>query len=222
MSIHILCLNILLLAATCYPTAIPQIMLPYLARYAGKKGNAIYLCMCNILYAVLCVITLVVLEEPSSLHIKAPIAVWWYFFAMGAVIGLILLGFFIGKMIMFLQGIKVKGFSINSGWQNASIFVFVCTVVLAVLEEVNFRMVWNEVLVEQIGLPVYVFILFSAFFYAVNHLYYGVITFLQKFVTGIILTLFYIFSGQAIIIPVLAHVLQNIVILILGRSRSVE
>ncbi len=220
MSIHILCLNILLLATTCYPTAIPQIMLPYLARYAGKNGNAIYLCMCNILYTVLCVICLLVLKEPLS--IKAPSAIWWYFVAAGAGVGLIFLEFFIGKLVMRLQGKKVKGFSVNNGWQNAGVVVFVCTILLAMFEEFNFRMVWNEVMVNQIGLSVYGFVLLSAAFYAVNHLYYGAITFLQKFITGVILALFYVFSGGAIIIPVLTHFLQNLMVLILGRSRNIE
>ncbi|SES77477.1 CPBP family glutamic-type intramembrane protease [[Clostridium] polysaccharolyticum] len=220
MSIHILCLNVLLLTATCYPTAIPQIMLPYLARYAGKRGNAIYLCMCNILYVILCVISLMVL--PKRLPVLLPASALWYLAAVitGAVV--IYLEYLIGKGIMMLQGKKVKGFAVNSSWQNASAFVTGSTIVLAVLEEWNFRLVWNETLVEQIGLPVCIFVLLSGVFYAMNHLYFGIETFLQKLITGFILALLYVFSGEVILIPVLAHVLQNVLIIIMGRSRKIE
>lgn len=168
----------------------------------------------------MCLISLLVLQ--GTLSIKEPNSVWWYVVAIGSGGGLILLEIIVGKFVMFLRGKETRGISINNSWQNANGLIFVFTITLAIFEEINFRMVWNEVTIMQIGLPVYVFVIMSAAFYAVNHLYYGFETFLQKFVTGIILAFFYVFSGEAIIIPILVHVFQNLIILIWGRSREGE
>lgn len=220
MSIHILCLNILLLCATCYPAAIPQIFLPYLSRYAGKKSNTIYLFGCNILYLVLFLISLTIVSVP--VEFISGKSIWWYGVAILSGGFIIALEFGVGKSVMALEGKKTKGISLNASYKDVSMLTCVLTLLLAICEEVIFRWVWGAVLLHQLGVPVWGFVLLSAFFYAINHLYYGMETFIQKLVTGILFTLLFYLSGNHILIPMLAHIMQNLILLIAGRSRKSE
>jgi len=58
--------------------------------------------------------------------------------------------------------------------------------------------------------------------FAINHISFGVFAIPQKIVSGLIFTLIYILAGYSILIPTIAHVTQNLLLLFASRVRVGE
>jgi membrane protease YdiL (CAAX protease family) len=87
-------------------------------------------------------------------------------------------------------------------------------VVIAVAEEVVFRGVGQHLLERVLLWPAVPAIALTAAVYGLNHLYFGNLTVLQKVSTGVLYGALYDLSGRAVLVPVIAHVLQNLVVLL--------
>lgn len=216
MSTRILCLNVLALISTVYPVSLPQIALTATKRTpAAKSGGDIYLALC----AGVCLLLLL---------LCAPIVPWWdglrlavkpLWFLAAAAAGLAFIGieYLAGAALLRASGVKARGISINAGWKKASAAGFILTLIAAVFEELIFRQLWGVVILTELGMSPVWFIVLSSIAYGVNHLYYGFHTFIQKTLTGALLSLLFLAGGRAVIIPITAHLVQNAAVLLMGR-----
>jgi membrane protease YdiL (CAAX protease family) len=85
---------------------------------------------------------------------------------------------------------------------------------LGAAEEVIFRGVGQHLLTHVFGWPAAAAIALMALVYGLNHLYFGWLTVGQKAVTGLLFGALYQACGQAVLVPVLAHLTQNLVVLL--------
>lgn len=220
MNTPILYHNLLVLLATVYPVSLPQIASNFIPRNAAKHSNVIYLASSVAVSGMLLLLgcSLVPLQGQLSL----PSGNHWYIVA--AILAPLLIGveFLVGAAALKLSGVRIGGLTVNRNWVKISNLGFFLTIALAVIEELLYRQLWSVILLDNFGLPVWGFLLISSCAYGFNHLYYGFVTFLQKVVSGVFLTLLFVFSGKAILMPIIAHTLQNAIILIWGRCRENE
>ncbi len=215
MSTPILYHNLLVLLATVYPVSLPQIATNFIPRQAAKHSNTIYLASSVFVCTLLLTVSSVLVPLGAiNLSIDLP----WLLIALALAPLLIGMELVVGAVVMKLSGLGIKGWGVNANWVKVSGVAFAFTLALAVLEELLFRQLWSVILVTNIGLPFWGFVLISSVAYGFNHLYYGLTTFLQKVATGVILAMLFWYSG-GIIMPIIAHTLQNAIILIWGRCR---
>lgn len=213
MNTPILYHNLLVLLATVYPVSLPQIATNFIPRSAAKHSNIIYLAGS----VFVCGFLLFVSSSLVPLKVSLALETTWLIIAIASAPLLIALELLVGAGIMKLSGVPIGGWAVNSNWVKVSGVGFLLTLALAILEELLFRQLWSGILIVNLGLPIWGYIVISSVAYGFNHLYYGLSTFLQKVSTGTILALLFWYSGGVILIPIIAHTLQNAIILIWGR-----
>ncbi len=218
MNIHILCHSLLVLLATVYPVSIPQIALNFTRGYPRKNQEVSYLMNCVIVSAVLYLLSWSLIPTGGKVFITSEII--WYLIAIVSAPVLIVVELAVGGIILRLSKIKVKGISINANWSKMSAVGCVLTVLLAIIEEFIYRQLWSTVIIDNLSWGTIVFVFTSSVVYGLNHLYYGFSTFLQKTVSGILFAVMFLLSGGCILVPLIAHSLQNIIILIMGRCKK--
>lgn len=82
-------------------------------------------------------------------------------------------------------------------------------VLIAVGEELIYRQIWLGSLIGTFGLPPLVALGLSSFAYGLNHLYFGPLSVATKTLMGLIYGGLFLYSGNNIWVPIVAHVLQN-------------
>lgn len=219
MNTHILCLNLIILLASTYPTDLAQLVKTFMR----KKENAYYSnnrLQPNLLRLMfLCyvfTIFLIWIVSPQALHIVLPKQVYWYILALAAVPFSVFLEYAVGNIMIRLSGHNPKGCIINYYWQKTSINVIIFTAAGGLCEEIIFRQIWFHVLGSVIALPVSLIVIITAIVYSLNHLYFGFLTIVQKFFTGLVYGLLFYASGGSLLIPLIAHGIQNLLISGLG------
>lgn len=89
---------------------------------------------------------------------------------------------------------------------------------VAVGEEILYRGIWFSVLLS-FGLPTLAAMGISSLAYGINHLAFGSKSVISKIVTGMLYCTLYIIGGQSLWLPILSHVLQNILLFNLAKER---
>lgn len=215
MSIPILCRNLLVLLATIYPVSLPQIAANFTKKSTGKNSQEIYLASSVFISVFLLLLSWALIQQPD--FVTLPSSYIWFFLAVAAAPLLIILEYIVGAILLVAKRIRASGLAVNANWTRLSKAGCIFTILLAIVEELIYRQLWSVIILDNLGLHVAGFILISSFVYGFNHLYYGFSTFLQKAVSGVILSLLYLLSGRSILIPLVAHSLQNAVILLMGE-----
>ena len=90
----------------------------------------------------------------------------------------------------------------------------------AFCEEIIFRQVFFNILCNIFNVNTYIVIIISAFIYSLNHIYFGSNAVIQKFITGIIYSLLFVYSSFSITAPLIAHFFQNMTLYILSLNRK--
>lgn len=220
MNIRILCLNILVLFATSYIVSVPQILFSFRQTYKNKNQNDIYLTNCIIVGIV--VLTLTSFLVPINFHnIFTSKTI---FYSLAIVLAPVLIGFeyLVGMIILKFSKIKFKGMSVNKNWKNVGLVGCMLTLLFGIVEEVIYRQLWSIVILDNLKGTAIVFIVVCSIAYGFNHLHYGFSTFMQKTITGVLLSILFLISGRDLIIPIIAHTSQNIIILLMGRFMKNE
>ena len=111
---------------------------------------------------------------------------------------------------------QISVHSVYSDTEKISLGDILAVVVFVILEELIFRFALMSVL-SGFSLPAAVMIGIAVCIFALNHVHWGLISFIQKLFSGCIFVLLYIVFNRNILIPVLAHLTQNCVLLWLSR-----
>jgi len=91
---------------------------------------------------------------------------------------------------------------------------------IAVGEEIIYRQVWFTILTGSFHFPVIVIILITSLFYGLNHFHMGINTVLAKFISGCVYGGLYVLSGYSILVPIITHVLQNLILMLMTRGKN--
>ena len=108
----------------------------------------------------------------------------------------------------------------NSKATDGGILGIVLFAAIAVTEKLIFRLVWINILTMIFGFSIIAGVLFSVIIYALNHMYYGINTVVQKLISGTVYFLLFVMSGGMILAPILCHMTQNIIVVGIGELQN--
>ncbi len=135
----------------------------------------------------------------------------WYGIAFCIGILCILFELYIGKAAIYVkERIWVKKVRVDDSLGKGTLIVDGFIIFIgAVGEELIFRQVFFNILVNDLGLEIWMFIIISMAVYGLNHIFFSRIAVIQKTGTGLLLAVLYLVSGKHAAITALAHFTQN-------------
>lgn len=213
MNTHTLCLSGLILLMTLNPVSIAELVRMSLANKRIQLTKDLYLMILATVYTFLVVAIYVV--DPDVYYILFPKAYYWYVIAIVAAPLIIMLEIGLVYCLFMIQGkehTKIKIMSMGDSKFTAGISTFI----VGIMEEAIYRQIWFIIGLQVLGMNVVVVLLLTSFFYALNHITLGPYVFIQKLLSGILYGLLFIFSGYAVVIPMMTHGIQNLIVV--GRS----
>ncbi|QSB06865.1 CPBP family intramembrane glutamic endopeptidase [Natronoglycomyces albus] len=150
---------------------------------------------------------------PLSGDLWMPSAGYW--FALAVALGCVVIAVEIGVGALWAKAQRrpVKAVALHGRFADRSAVAVVAVALVAVAEEIIFRGIAIWLLAERLGWLVPAAIVLTAVVYGLNHTYYGWLTVTQKIVTGVFYGVLYVLSGYALLVVVLAHVVQNVAVL---------
>nr|MDT0656838.1 CPBP family glutamic-type intramembrane protease [Micromonospora sp. DSM 115978] len=159
---------------------------------------------------------------PRSGVVAAPSAWWWC--AVAVVVGALapVVEFGVGALPAVAARRPVAGFRLHERAGGALGSAVPTAVAVAVAEEVIFRGVSLHLLATGLGWPPLAAIGLTALLYGLNHLWYGWPTVAQKTGTGLVYGALYVLAGYSVVVPVVAHVTQNLVVLLAVPRQAVR
>jgi len=92
--------------------------------------------------------------------------------------------------------------------------------VVVIGEEIVYRGIGISVLRESFAFPWAISIVISSLAYGLNHLAFGGLSFVSKAAAGVFYGTLYVLGGQSILLPILAHGLQNTALFALARDNA--
>lgn len=207
MNIHIPYLeDILLLGALIFPNSINAV-------FPGSKGeNAFTLyTIKNIIVHIILIGLIVLVKKEQFLFLYLPA---WFFYpiAIAAGFSCILFEYYIGAWQIFIkEGRFPRGSAVHSFYKsNMNMLDLSLIIALVILEELILRQGLFTILLVGIKLNLWLVIFVSAFIYGLNHLFFGLRTLIPKVMSGFIYVCLFYFSGMSVIVPVVAHSIQNL------------
>jgi membrane protease YdiL (CAAX protease family) len=117
------------------------------------------------------------------------------------------------------RGARALRFGVATGPGGTGLGFMVSVLVTAVAEEVLYRGVWIGTLHERLDVPSTAAVAVAAAGYALGHMFFGFAVVGQKAVTGVLYGALLVASGS-LLVPVVAHVAQNVAVSGLGARQS--
>jgi len=216
MSTHTPYLDYIILASVSYPAGLSYSLY---ATLRGKPSKISTELLVALLLPFVAVASVVAMLRPSLL--SQPETTWWL---LPAAVLLVPITFSLEYVIHGLEawyatGQIPHGISVQSFWNcRLSVIDHILLGLIAAGEEIFFRLIWISLMLS-LSISVPVALVVSSIAYGLNHLSFGGISVLSKGVSGFFYGALYLFGGQSIILPIVAHVLQNFALLRLTRER---
>ncbi len=204
MPIRTLCLSLLVLVSTAFPAQAFRLTYarPQPRRLRPDLGFAL---------AVLMVAGLAIAVSPVRELFRLPVEPRWYLYAAGVGIAAPFAEYLVG-LIALRRLVPLRTHDLAGKGPLALLAVLVA----AIAEEMVFRGVFLPVLSQLV--PVLVALGVAAVVYGLNHLYFGWLAVVQKTLTGVALGILFVYSGYSVLVPIAAHALQNLIVLVLPRG----
>lgn len=197
MTIHTLCLNILILIVLICPGTTVQAFF-----WHNEKKELLNILSYILLFCM--IITVFPFKYTFILELRL-------YYCLIPVLALL---FIAGELL--LNGIfsKKKISNLDYVMVNKKI-EYVYVLIIPIFEEFIYRYAWNEILSQLIEKSS-IIILFSATAYASNHLFLGKRVFFSKIVTGLFYGGIYLYTGDLVFV-IFIHILANIYFTIFSR-----
>ncbi len=139
-------------------------------------------------------------------------------------IACILAEYLVGMLTSFLRTKKlVTSIAIHSIYSSVSRVDFkdiASVLAMVVGEELILRQLLYNLLAADFILALWAVISVCTLAYAVNHLAFGIESVIAKLPSGLLYVLLFYMSGLSILVVIVAHVTQNVTLLLLARKRS--
>lgn len=212
MNFHIHYLDtILVLLAIIFPSS-------YISIIPKKKNNQSSFVINNIIVYSILVAFLILVDKLGGINLKSPA----YFYIVSIIAGFMCLAveFYEGQLILYIKTKQfVKRIEVHKIYKDRGRIVDLLLIVIAaVLEELIFRQATVNIFMNVFRLNITIVIISSSVIYALNHIYFGVNSVVQKFLSGLILIALFYFSGYNILIPIIAHSSQNLILYFLANE----
>lgn len=223
MDIRTRCLDIVCLLLLIYPVAVPSIlsnMLYNRIRHDSNKQTRSFWIFSIINFALVALLIMIQPNFEGALSVSAHYFRLSPIVFLGFVLGplLILTEFAVGALCTKLQKKKISSFTVSEQIGREKTWNKAAVMIVAVMEELLFRDLGYFMTVEKMGWSVALFLLFTSFLYAINHLHEGLTVSLQKLASGFVFGLSFVLTGSLMLVPIIAHVTENIIIMIWSRK----
>ncbi|AUM94392.1 TPA: CPBP family intramembrane metalloprotease [Clostridium botulinum] len=212
MNIRTQCLNLLTLLVTFNPIVLVQLFLNNEKSY--NESLEISLKILAIIYITILMGIFVISQEKFYINIDNNY--YWYIIAVIFVPLTIILEIIVGYIVLGISNKIVPKFKISLAFTKTNINVIILSVFIGIFEEVVYRQLWFNILFKDFKLHIVVVFIITSVVYALNHIFLGKQVFFQKILAGVIYGGLFYFSGFNILIPIIAHCLENTVILLKG------
>jgi len=174
--------------------------------------------------AYVIIVALVLMIQPAAiLDFHAPTSFWWYIAAPLIGIACIGLEYLVGMGILYLKtGTLVTRAGVHhtyTGPSKISFFDVLFIVLFVIGEELLLRQMLYRILANDFELAIGLVIAVCVLVYALNHVTFGVQSMIGKLFSGFVYVMVYQLAGLAVIIPILAHITQNLSLLTLARRK---
>ncbi|ENJ9655448.1 CPBP family intramembrane glutamic endopeptidase [Clostridium sporogenes] len=212
MNIRTQCLNLLTLLVTFNPIVLVQLFLNNEKSY--NESLEISLKILAIIYITILMGIFVISQEKFYINIDNNY--YWYIIAVIFVPLTIILEIIVGYIVLGISNKIVPKFKISLAFTKTNINVIILSVFIGIFEEVVYRQLWFNILFKDFKLHIVVVFIITSVVYALNHIFLGKQVFFQKILAGVVYGGLFYFSGFNILIPIIAHCLENTVILLKG------
>jgi uncharacterized protein len=202
--------EIILLCALTFPGGL-SVIIP-----RAKKNTYFYTILGNVVINVLLIALVLPIAREQYFYLNVPPA---YMYPIALLVGLlcIILEYAVGAIQFVIKNKKLPDYRVHAFYDiKVAPALIALIIVLVVCEELILRQFMFTIFYNTIGLGLLLTVLVCAFIYSLNHLYFGVNTLVQKFVSGLVYTLLFYFSGSSVVVPIIAHSVQNLTLLFLS------
>ncbi len=212
MNIRTQCLNLLILLVTFNPIVLAQLFLNNEKSYNESLKKSLKILA--IIYIIILIGIFVISQEKFYINIDNNY--YWYIIAVIFVPLTIILEIIVGYIVIGVSDKTLPKFKISLAFTKTNINVIILSVFIGIFEEVVYRQLWFNILFKDFKLHIVVVFIITSFVYALNHIFLGRQVFFQKILAGVVYGGLFYFSGFNILIPIIAHCLENTVILLKG------
>lgn len=203
--------EIILLCISVFPSGL-SIIIP-----RAKKNTYFYTILGNVVIDILLITLVFLVAREQYFYLNVPPA-YMYLIALFGGLLCIILEYTVGAIQFLIRNKKLPDYRVHAFYDiKVTPALIVLIIVLVVCEELILRQFMFSIFYNMMGLGLLLTVLLCALIYSLNHLYFGVNTLVQKFVSGLVYTLLFYFSGSSIVMPIVAHSVQNLALLFLSR-----
>lgn len=209
--------NLIILSAVLFPSGLgANISVLMRKRYS----TSVFESLMGMISGYIALLAAIFFASPEKVGKFSMPSLWVYPVAIAAGFLIIALEICTGTLLFFIQNGKLpSGVRVHESYaavRNIRLMDIIAVIMFVVLEEIILRQVAYNTLVS-IGLPkdnfVLLLVILSAI-YAVNHVTFSINAVFQKFFSGMIFVLLYLLSGQSLVAPITAHLVQNLFLLL--------
>ncbi|WP_321161704.1 CPBP family intramembrane glutamic endopeptidase [Clostridium sporogenes] len=212
MNIRTQCLNLLILLVTFNPIVLAQLFLNNEKSYNESLKKSLKILA--IIYIIILIGIFVISQEKFYINIDNNY--YWYIIAVIFVPLTIILEIIVGYIVIGVSDKTLPKLKISLAFTKTNINVIILSVFIGIFEEVVYRQLWFNILFKDFKLYIVVVFIITSVVYALNHIFLGKQVFFQKILAGVVYGGLFYFSGFNILIPIIAHCLENTVILLKG------
>ncbi|EKO1913326.1 CPBP family intramembrane metalloprotease [Clostridium botulinum] len=212
MNIRTQCLNLLILLVTFNPIVLAQLFLNNEKSYNESLKKSLKILA--IIYIIILIGIFVISQEKFYINIDNNY--YWYIIAVIFVPLTIILEIIVGYIVIGVSDKTLPKLKISLAFTKTNINVIILSVFIGIFEEVVYRQLWFNILFKDFKLHIVVVFIITSVVYALNHIFLGKQVFFQKILAGVVYGGLFYFSGFNILIPIIAHCLENTVILLKG------
>jgi len=218
MPTHILYLeNLIILSAVLFPSGLgANISVLMRKRYS----TSVFESLLGMISGYIVLLAAIFFASPEKVGRFSVPSLWVYPVAVAAGFLIIALEICTGALLFFIQNGKLpSGVRVHESYaavRKITLPDIIAVIMFVFLEEIILRQVLYNTLVS-IGLSkdnfVLMLVILSAI-YAVNHVTFSINAVFQKFFSGVVFVLLYFMSGQNLFAPIIAHLVQNLFLLL--------
>lgn len=211
--------TIMVLVTLCLPIGLGVNLTYFISAAVRKKKICIDYLGMIISYSIIILISVLSgVGRPFDTNIKLD----WLGLLVAVVCGglCILIEYFVGVLLTYLSTKRwILKISVHSVYGNANkidVWDILAVGAFVVLEELIFRSALINVL-SEFELSIIWIAAIAVAVFALNHAHWGLFVFIQKLFSGAVFVLLYLIFDNNIIVPIVAHLVQNFTLLWLSR-----
>lgn len=211
MSSHTHSLSVLVLLCAAFPAQLFRVVAAMAGGGPARSGRSLWTLWLPGAFVLVALLLWYV--APATGLTRLPSSWLWILVAVLAGVAALVLEVAAAVLPARLRGRRTGGVRLHQGWTDRGALALAGVLVIAAAEEVIFRGIGLYLLAQQLAVPVAVAVAVTALGYGLNHLYFGWSTVGQKTLTGVLYGGLFVASGYSLLVPAVAHLVQNLVVL---------